>query len=184
MRAARLLLPLAAVLAIAAGGCRRTKAPPVSHVPSLADSAQEVMYDVNLLLTSRGVERGQLFADTAFVFNDETHFIFRNARVNFNTQTGVPNGTMRADRGVYDTRSEVLEGFGNVVITTNDGKRLSAPQLRFNQLANQVSSDSAFVLVDNDRTQRGVGFVSDPNLTRFSCHRMCGGSAPILIPSQ
>lgn len=183
-RVRRLTMLGVAVIALGAGACRRTKAPPVTHVPTLADSAQQVMYDVSTLLTTRGVQRGQLFADTAFVFNDQTHFVFRNARVNFNTATGVPNGTMRADRGIYDTRSQILEGFGHVVITTNDGKRLTAPQLRYNQLANEVSSDSAFVLLDKDRTQKGVGFNSDPNLTRFSCHKMCGGSAPIMIPTQ
>lgn len=184
MRARRRLLPVLAGAALVLAACSHTKAPPVVHTPTLADSAQQVMYGVNTLLTARGVQRGELFADTAFVFNDQTRFIFRNARVNFNTALGVPNGTMRANRAVYDLRTQILEGFGNVVITTNDGKRLTAPQLRFNQIANQVSSDSAFVLVDKDRTQKGVGFDSDPNLTRFSCHKLCGGTAPVMIPAQ
>lgn len=178
------LVPALAAAALVLAACTRTKAPPVVHTPTLADSAQQVMYGVSMMLTTRGVQRGQLFADTAFVFNDQTRFIFRNARVNFNTTLGVPNGTMRGDRAVYDTRTQILEGFGNVVITTNDGKRLTAPQLRYNQIANQVSSDSAFVMVDKDRTQKGIGFDSDPNLTRFSCHKMCGGSAPVMIPTQ
>ncbi len=171
-------------IVLGSGACKGAATPPVSHSPTLADTAQQVMFDVNTLLTNRGVQRGQLFADTAFVFNDQTRFVFRNARVNFNTATGQPNGTMRADRGVYDLRTQILEGFGHVVITTTDGKRLTSPHLKYNQVANQVSSDTTFEMIDKDRTQKGVGFESDPNLTHFSCKRMCGGSAPITIPTQ
>jgi LPS export ABC transporter protein LptC len=117
-----------------------------------------------------------------FVFNDQTKFDFRNARVKFNTETGAPNGTMRADRGIYDTRTQILEGFGNVVVTTLDGKRLTSPHLKFNQLANEIASDTSFQLKAGDREQRGIGFTADPNLTHFRCLRACGGSAPITLP--
>lgn len=177
-------IALAAAAAITVAACKKTTSPPVSHAPTLADSAEQVLFDVNTLLTNRGVQRGQLFADTAFVFNDQTKFVFRNARVNFNTATGQPNGTMRAERGIYDLRSQILEGFGNVVITTTDGKKLTSPHLKYNQIANQVSSDTTFEVVDKDRVQRGIGFDSDPNLTRFTCHKMCGASAPVTLPAQ
>ncbi len=174
----------AAAAALVLVGCTKTKAPPITHAPTLADSAQQVMLDVNTLLTSRGVQRGVLLADTAFVFHDQTRFVFANPRVNFNTTLGQPNGTMRADRGVYDLRTQILEGFGHVVITTTDGKRLTSPHLIYNQVANLVSSDTAFEMTDKDRTQRGIGFDSDPNLSRFACHKACGGSGPVQIPSQ
>ncbi len=184
MRLGILALGPAAAAALVLAGCTKTKAPPITHAPTLADSAQQVMLDVNTLLTSRGVQRGVLLADTAFVFHDQTRFVFSNPRVSFNTTLGQPNGTMRADRGVYDLRTQILEGFGHVVITTTDGKRLTSPHLIYNQVANLVSSDTAFEMTDKDRTQRGIGFDSDPNLSRFACHKACGGSGPVQIPSQ
>ena len=114
----------------------------------------------------------------------QTKFDFRNARVKFNTETGAPNGTMRADRGLYDLRTQVLEGFGNVVVTSLDGKRLKSPQLKFNQLANEVSSDTTFEMVAGSRTQSGIGFRTDPNLNRFSCLRSCRTSGTVSIPTQ
>jgi LPS export ABC transporter protein LptC len=177
---------LAVCLASAAGAaaCKDTKQPPVAASASLADSAEQVLYKVRSLITNSGVQRGELLADTAYVFNDQTKFVMRVVHVNFNKETGIPNGTMRADRGIYDLRAQFLEGFGNVVIKTTDGKTLSAPQLRYNQVANLVSSDSAFQMTDGSRKQSGVGFTSDPNLTRFTCMKKCGGSAPIVIPTQ
>jgi LPS export ABC transporter protein LptC len=119
-----------------------------------------------------------------YVFNDQTKFDFRNARVKFNTETGAPNGTMRANRGIYDTRTQVLEGFGNVVVTTLDGKKLMSPHLKFNQLANEVSSDTSFQMVAGSRTQSGIGFKTDPNLARFNCLRSCRTTGTVLLPSQ
>ena len=165
----------------AAGACNEPKAPPVG-VPQLVDTAEQVGFGVRTLLSANGVQKGELQADTMYVYNDQTKFDFRNARVKFNTETGAPNGTLRADRGVYDTRTQILEGFGNVVVTTLDGKRLTSPHLKFNQLANEVSSDTTFALKAGEREQRGIGFTADPNLTHFRCLRMCGGSAPITLP--
>jgi LPS export ABC transporter protein LptC len=171
----------AACVTAAAGACKESTPPPVGKAGAI-DTAEQVGFGVRTLLTANGVQKGELQADTMFVFNDQTKFDFRNARVKFNTETGAPNGTMRADRGLYDTRTQILEGFGNVVITTLDGKKLTSPHLKFNQLANEVSSDTTFALKAGDREQKGIGFTADPNLTHFRCLRMCGGSAPITLP--
>jgi LPS export ABC transporter protein LptC len=161
--------------------CTETKGPPVSPQTD-ADTAEQIGFGVRTLLTANGVQKGELQADTMYVFNDQTKFDFRNARVKFNTETGAPNGTMRADRGIYDTRTQVLEGFGNVVVTTLDGKVLKSPHVRFNQLGNEVTSDTTFEVKAGQREQRGIGFTADPNLTHFRCLRMCAGSAPITLP--
>jgi len=154
---------LAALASAIAGtfGCKETKAPPVG-VKGPVDTAEQVGFGVRTVLTGNGVQRG----------------------VKFNTETGAPNGTMRADRGLYDLRTQVLEGFGNVVVTSLDGKRLKSPQLKFNQLANEVSSDTTFEMVAGARTQSGIGFRTDPNLNRFSCLRACRTSGIVSIPSQ
>lgn len=164
-----------------ANACKDSKQPPVG-VGQPGDSAEQIGFGVRTLLTGNGVQRGELTADTMYVYNDQTKFDFRNARVKFNTETGAPNGTMRADRGIYDTRTQILEGFGNVVVTTLDGKRLTSPHVKFNQLANEVSSDTTFEVKSGAREQNGIGFTADPNLTRFRCLRQCGGSAPITLP--
>lgn len=168
---------LAAVVAI---GCRKSTQPPVVAEAMLADSAEQVLYDIHQFLTENGVKRGDMYADTAFVFNDQTKFVLRNVRGEFTTETGAPNGTMQGDRGTYDLRARTLEGFGNVLITSTDGKTLSSNHLKYVETANLVSSDSAFVMRRKTEVQRGIGFTSDPNLKVFKCLRACGGEA--LVP--
>jgi LPS export ABC transporter protein LptC len=166
-----------------AAACKEPKQPPVG-VGGPVDTAEQVGFGVRTLLTGNGVQRGELMADTMFIFNDQTKFDFRNARVKFNTETGAANGTMRADRGIYDSRTQILEGFGNVVVTSVDGKQLKSPHLKFNQLANEVSSDTTFEMAAGDKMQTGIGFKSDPNLKRFSCQRACNFSGKVAIPAQ
>jgi LPS export ABC transporter protein LptC len=170
----------ALLAAIVLASCGKGTKPPVVSEPGIADSADQVIFDGRSLLTESGVKRGQMFADTILVFNDQTHFVLRRVRATFNTETGALNGTLRGDRGTYDKRSGILEGFGNVVVTSTDGKRLASPHLKYVQRLDAISSDSAFTLTEPGRTQRGIGFTSDPNLKSFRCFRACSGSA--LVP--
>ena len=172
------LLPAVAVAVVAAASCRKVTQPP-STGATLADSAEQVMFDIHTMLTNSGVKRGDMYADTVYVFDDQTRYVMLRVRANFNTEIGSPNGTLRGDRGTYLFREKVLEGFGNVVVTSTDGRRLVSNHLRYSQVANEISSDSAFTLTQQDRVQRGIGFTSDPNITVFRCHRACSGSANV-----
>lgn len=173
-------LVLAWPLAMLLGACGKTTQPPVTGEAALADSADQVLFDVRYLLTQTGVKRGQLFADTMYVFGDQSRFVLRRVRANFSTETGAPNGTLRGDRGTYDLRTQILEGFGNVVVTSTDGRRLTSNHLRYSQGGNRISSDSAYTMVRGRDTQTGIGFISDPNMNEFRCLRACGGTG--LVP--
>jgi LPS export ABC transporter protein LptC len=176
----RIVVAAITVLVLGAAGCRKVTQPPVTGDAALADSADQVLFDVRYMLTESGIKRGQLFADTMFVFGDQSRFVLRRVRANFNTETGLANGTLRGDRGTYDLRTQVLEGYGNVVVTSTDGRKLTSNHLKYTQARNEISSDSAYTMVRGDDTQRGIGFVSDPHLNEFRCLRACGGSG--LVP--
>jgi LPS export ABC transporter protein LptC len=176
---------LAATALVVALACKRQgSAPPVKRGISLADSAEQVMLGVRMLLTDRGVQRGELFADTAYVFDDQTRFELRKVRATFNTSTGTKDGVLSADRGNYNMRESKLEGFGNVVIVTTEGKRLTSPHMRFLQAQNEVSSDSAFTLVEPGRNVSGIGFRADPQLTRIQILRNLGAEGSFTLPGK
>jgi len=180
---------MAAVLCIAAIvlamclDCRSSQAPPVAaKLP--ADSAEQVLFGVRSLLTTNGVQRGELHADTGYVYDDQTRFDLRNVTVSFTTETGQPYGKMRAERGVYSLRTQVLEGWGNVVITMNDGRTLKSPHLTYNQTSNLVSSDTTYEASGGGKSQHGIGFTADPQFTHYRCLKACVGSAPVALPSK
>ena len=61
------------------------------------------------------------------------------------------------------------------------GRELRTEQLRYDQVRNEISSDSAFTIVRGTDVQRGVKFISDPNLRDFRCLSACSGSANVPI---
>ncbi|MEO7455027.1 MAG: LPS export ABC transporter periplasmic protein LptC [Gemmatimonadaceae bacterium] len=179
----RVILMGASILAVASA-CKRTgTAPPVSGT-TLADSAEQVMFNIHFVLTDKGVARGELFADTAYIFDENRRYDLRKVRTTFNTSTGAKDGVMSADRGKYSLNQQVLEGYGNVVIITNDGRKLTSPHLRYMQGLNEVASDSAFTLVKPDGTLSGIGFKSDPQLTRFQVFNRMRVKGGFTLPGQ
>ena len=182
----RRVLGLIAFGVTVVGACsnKGTTPPLKSGHASLADSAEQVMQGVHYVLTSGGIQRGELFADSAYIFDDNTRYILKNPRTTFNTAEGVKNGTMKSDRGRYNLRQQVLEGFGNVVITNTEGKKLTSPYVKYNQALNEVSSDTSFTLVEQGNTVSGIGFKADPQLNHFEILRGARGKGSFTLPVQ
>jgi hypothetical protein len=68
-----------------------------------------------------------------------------------------------------------MEARGNVVVISEDGRRLETPQLRYDPGRNEISGDSAFVLTRPEDILTGIGFVTDPDLTRIRINRAASG---------
>lgn len=178
---------LVLVFAAAAGfaaACSDSHGTPVSVTPSVADSADQVLFGVDYLLLTRGVNRGDLVADTVYVLSDETRFDLRRAHVKFTTETGAPQGTMEADHAMYNMRSQQLEGWGHAVVRLVDGRTLSSPHLIYNQLLHRISSDTTFQITRGNDVSTGVGFTSNDTFTQFTCLRRCGGATNLLVPTR
>ena len=165
-------------------GCRDSKQPPMAAVSTAADSADQVLFSPQFFLSTRGVQRGAVRADTAYVLNDQTKFDLRKAHVTFTTETGLPQGTMEANRGVYSVQTQVLEGWGDVVVRLVDGRTLKSPHVTYNQLTHQIASDTNYALARGNDTQSGIGFTSNQTFTAFRCLRNCAGSGNVLLPQK
>lgn len=177
----RLIVLAIAAVAIAAAGCRKTSQPPVAADVALSDSADQIIFDGRFFATKSGVKTGEMRADTIFIFNDNSKFLLRRITGEFNTETGAPNGTIRADHGTYDRRTRILDGYGNVVVTSTEGDRLTSNHLRYTEAADEISSDSAYTIVRKGDVSRGIGFRSDPNLRDFRCLSACRGAADVPV---
>jgi LPS export ABC transporter protein LptC len=177
----RALITLA--LALTLLGCSTNKGTQVkASDETFPDSADQVFFGVTAPLENGGVKRGTLFADTMYVMNDQTRFDFLNGRVEFNTTLGVPDGSMRADRGRFDRRIQQLEGWGNVVVKSADGRTLKSPHIVFNQNQDKIWSDTTFEYSEPGRTSTGTGFETNTKMTRQVCKANCNVRANVVIP--
>jgi LPS export ABC transporter protein LptC len=167
-----------AAAALGASSCKREGAEPtVGAAPSPADSADQTLYHVRTLLTDAGLMRAELLADTAYAFEEATRFEMRGVTTTFFTKVGARDAVLTSRQGTYNTRLGNMEARGNVVVVSEDGRRLTTPQLRYDQSKNEIASDSAFVATDPQRRLEGIGFRSDPNMINVRCLNACRGSA-------
>ena len=153
-----------------------------ARAETFADSADQVFYKVEAPLETGGVKRGTLYADTMYVMNDQTRFDFLNGHSEFNTPLGVPDGSMRADRGRFDRRAQTLEGWGNVVVKSADGRSLKSPHIVFNQFQDRIWSDTTFEYVAEGRVSTGKGFETNTKMTRQVCKADCKVRGEVAIP--
>jgi LPS export ABC transporter protein LptC len=139
---------------------------------------------MQFFLTTNGIQRGDLTADTAYILEDQTRFDLRHTHVVFTTETGAPQGTMTGDRGIYSTRTQTLDGRGNVIVKLVDGRTLTSPHVVYNQGTHLISSDTSYTISDSRGSQTGIGFTSDQSFKKFNCLKNCGGNFSVLIPEK
>jgi LPS export ABC transporter protein LptC len=155
----------AGILVIAvSGSCSNKKEPPVAAHSPLADSADQVMYPARFNLTDQGLQRAHVDADTAYFFDDNNRMELFGVHATFYTVTGAKDALLTSKRGTTNTRTNNMIARKNVVVVSEDGRRLTTEELKYNQSTNQISSDSAFVMTEPNRRLEGVGFRSDPNM--------------------
>ena len=157
----------AAALVFAVSACQDTGATPPVTSHAAPDTADQTMFGVRLVLSDHGVQRALMQADTAFTYEDNTHTELRTVRSTFFTETGVKSATLTSRQGTYNVRTGNMEARGNVVVISEDGRRLETPQLRYDPGRNEISGDSVFVLTRPEDVLEGIGFLTDPNLTRI-----------------
>lgn len=165
----------AAVLVVA---CKDDPAVPVAPINQMADSADQVLFGVRHNVTDAGLLRAKLVSDTGFIFDDGTRIELLDVNLTFFTATGARNAVLTSREGTYRMRLGSMEARGNVVVVSEDGRRLTTEQLRYDPNRNQISSDSAFVLTEpGGRRLEGVGFVSDPDMNNIRILSNVGGTA-------
>jgi LPS export ABC transporter protein LptC len=166
---------LSMIFVAAASACTTKKQPPVAAHSSLADSADQIMYGRSFVLTDQGLERAKLLFDTAFFFEDNTRIEFFKVDMTFFTVTGAKDAVLTSDRGTYNSRTSAMIARRNVIVVSEDGRRLTTSELLYSQQLNQISSDSAFVLTEPNRRLEGVGFRSDPDMKNIRILKNASG---------
>ena len=179
----RVAMGILALLTLVA--CRETTSTPVATTATAADSADQFMVGMEVLLHEGGLKRARVLADTAYFFNDNTRLRMHGVNAEFFTSTGASDGRMTANVAHYDTRQMHLEAFGDVVVISVEGRRLNTPHLIYDQAQNQMSSDSAFTMTDPENTFEGIGFTTTPNLTTIRVGRnIRGHTGKLNVPDR
>ena len=171
------------LIALAATAFVACREPSTAAVPTkttvLPDSADQLMFGLRVALTTAGVRRGELQADTAFFYDQTTRIEMNAVNTLFFDAAGTKNATMTAKRGTYLTRTERFEGWGDVVVQSTDGRRLTSPHVVYERTLNQISSDTSFTFIAPGREISGVGFRADPQLRNVQVLKGARGNSVV-----
>ena len=168
---------LAAGVLLGVAACKQDGVAVTTRVTA-ADSADQVMFHARSLITHDGAIRAELFADTALFFDENTRIEMRGVKTHFHNREGERSTVLTSKQGTYNTRLARMEARGDVDVLARDGRRMRTVQLRFDQNANQISGDSAFVVTQpGGRSLAGVGFISDPDMRNVQVLRATQGFA-------
>ena len=164
------------------GGCSDGVRPTATTLA--ADTADQVLYGMAHLVTTDGVVRARVRADTAYFYGGTQRAELRRVTVTFYDSRGVESSTLTAREGTYFWRTGDMEGRRDVLVVTTDGRRLTTDVLRFSQGRNEVTSDAAFVFDAPDRHIEGDGFTSDPSFRNVVAKRPRGTGGQFTLPDQ
>jgi LPS export ABC transporter protein LptC len=92
--------------------------------------------------------------------------------------TGGVNSTIVGDSGVIREQAGHLDIYGNVVVVSDDGSRLTTDYLFWDQDTQRLRTDSFVKIVDSDgNVLTGWGLEAEQNPTRYRILNQVSGSA-------
>lgn len=148
--------------------CSDTQGPPVTNETLLPDSAEQMLFGIEVILTDGGVRRAIVASDTLLMYDQNTREDLRKVTARFYTPAGEQQAVLTSAQASHSTRLGTMEARGTVVVVSSEGKKLETEQLKYDPSRNEISSDSAFTLTEpGDRITKGIGFVSNPDMTNL-----------------
>jgi len=149
-----------------------------------ADTADQVLVTMSHYVTTAGIQRAHVRADTAYFYSPMQTAELRAVHITFYDPRGAETSTLTAREGTYHWRPGDMEARGNVVVVRTDGATLRTEVLRYSQAKNQVSSDKPFVFDEPNRHIEGEGFTSDPDFKVVTATRIKGTGGQFTLPNQ
>jgi LPS export ABC transporter protein LptC len=182
VRAERGLLAAAALLLLVAcesGGVRPTA------TLAAADSADQVIEGFSHYVTSNGIRRTLLEADSAFYYDATQTAVLKKPRATFYDEKGAEISRMTADRMSYRWQDGSMVATGHVDVTTPDGKRLQSETLTYDKASNRISTDRHFTYEASGDHVEGAAFRSDLEFKNIVTDRPRGTAGKeLVVPGQ
>ncbi len=159
----------ATVLALlAASGCGDT--PPPAGAPPAERVPEQEIFDYRLVQTENGVRQWTLVADRMRRFPGQEDAELDNPRMEFYRE-GTAHSNLTARQGRANLTTKDLQAWGDVLVTTTDGKRLETSELRYEHRTGLVTNDVFNRFTRAGDTVTGYGLVANPSLDYFEIRR-------------
>lgn len=177
-----LLCLCASVLAACSGGGARGG---VATAAMAIDSADQVIWGMNTILTKDGVEQAYVSADTAYLYEASGRADLRHVKVTFYTSQGLPESVLTGKEGTFWMRTNNMSARDDVVVVrSSDGAKLRTDFLEYDPAQNQVRTDKPYIADKGAQHIEGVGFVCDPAFTNCVTQQAKGSAGQLVMPAR
>lgn len=160
--------------ALLAVGCGGEDVEPLVGGPFEGVDFDHAITNVRELVSTAGIRRATVLGDTAYVYEESGSTEIVGVRVTMYDERGAQTGSLTADRGELGENREVMMASGNVVVITEDGRRIETEELHYHPQEDRVWSDVATTLHQENSTVHGTGFTSDANFQRLRVREPTG----------
>ena len=161
-----------AALVLIAGviaGCSDPERPPTSSV--LPDSVDQAAFGFVRFITSEGVERARLEADSAYNYPSRDSWELFKLKIIFRTAQGEIRSTLTAVSGTYNWRTQNMEARDSVRAVTPDGRELTTCAINYDQGRDEITGPCDFVYLAPNERLTGESFTADPDFRNVTAVR-------------
>ncbi len=155
-----------ATLSLALGACGEESEAPLVAEEILRLETDQVVLGLEHYMTTDGVRRAHLLADTAFFLQDENSVDLRSVQLTFYETSGSVTSILTAETGTYDWETGDMVARGNVVVLDpEEGRRIETSVMHYARERDRIWSDQATTMHEPDGTVvEGTAFESDASL--------------------
>ncbi len=154
---------ICALLLVVLAGCSGEEQPAPSS-PRRADvGPEQQFYDYVLIESDAGVRRWVLESDEMQKFAGERDVLLVTVRMEF-YRDGEYFSTLTSDSGRADLRSKNVHTWGDVVVVTEDGRRLETEELFFDNETQLITNDVFDRFTHGNDVITGIGLEATPDL--------------------
>jgi LPS export ABC transporter protein LptC len=130
--------------------------------------ADQVLTGVHQTYTSNGVRSALGVYDSVYRFTDSSKVHLRGVNLRMFDETGQQTATVTSTAGVLNDATNEMTASGNVILVTNDLRRIETEELHYDPNTRRMWSDVLTKMTYNDRVQIGDSFQSDDQFTRVT----------------
>ncbi len=152
----------------------------VQDTPKVALPDQE-SWETTIILTRNGHKVAEVWSNYIARYKGKSKsFLKDSIHVDFFNRRGEHDAVLTANEGEVDETTDNLTAIGNVIVITNDGKRLETETLIWDNREQKIVSHVPVKFTTATDTLFGDSFVSNPDMTNYEIENPRGYSGNVV----
>ena len=141
-----------------------------AEIWTIIEGSNQVVFGLKHYITSEGIRRAHLEADTAFFLEDGGAVELRVLHVDFYGHDGALTSILTSKQGIYDWNSGDMTARDSVVVLNPvDERRVETSVMHYDRVRNRIWSDQPTTMYEADGTIiDGTAFDSDASLSEVN----------------